>query len=56
MIQFKNYGEDWIDLVDILQHDQFRELKDVDVYTNPLINNQYIHMDWIYIARRLNYD
>ena len=42
MIQFKNYGEDWIDLVDILQHDQFRELKDVDVYTNPLINNQYI--------------
>jgi len=42
MIQFKNYGSDWIDLVDILQHDQFSELKDVDVYTNPLLNNQYI--------------
>ena len=42
MIQFKNYGSDWIDLVDILQHDQFSELKDVDVYTNPLFNNQYI--------------
>ena len=41
-IQFKNYGADWIDLVDILQHDQFKELKDVDVYTNPLENNQYI--------------
>ena len=42
MIQFKNNGSDWIDLVDILQHDQFSELKDVDVYTNPLENNQYI--------------
>lgn len=42
MVQFKNYDSDWIDLVDILQHDQFSELKDVDVYSNPLLNNQYI--------------
>ena len=41
-VQFKNYGNDWIDIIDILQHDQFKELKDVDVYTNPLENNQYI--------------
>ena len=42
MVQFKNYNTDWIDLVDILQHDEFKELKDVDVYTNPLQNNHYI--------------
>ena len=42
MIQFKNYGGEWTDLIDILQHDQFSELKDVDVYTHPLQNNQYI--------------
>jgi hypothetical protein len=41
-IQFKNYNTDWIDLVDIIRHDEFKELVDVDVYTNPLLNNQYI--------------
>jgi len=44
-VQFKNYDTDWIDLVDITKHDQFRELIDVDVYTNPLQNNQYIIYD-----------
>ncbi len=42
LVQFKNYNTDWIDLADITTHDQFRELIDVDVYTNPLQNNQYI--------------
>ena len=41
-IQFKNYNTGWIDLADITKHDQFSELIDVDVYTNPLKNNQYI--------------
>ena len=41
-IQFKNYDTGWIDLVDITKHDQFSELIDVDVLTNPLQNNQYI--------------
>jgi len=41
-VQFKDFGTDWIDLVDITNHDQFSELVDVDVYTNPLQNNQYI--------------
>ena len=41
-VQFKNYNTDWIDLFDITTHDEFRELVDVDVYTNPLLNNQYI--------------
>jgi len=41
-VQFKNYDTDWIDLVDITRHDEFKELVDVDVYTNPLMNNQYI--------------
>jgi hypothetical protein len=41
-VQFKNYNTDWIDLVDIVNHDQFSELIDVDVYSNPLQNNQYI--------------
>lgn len=41
-VQFKNEDTDWIDLVDITKHDQFRELIDVDVTTNPLLNNQYI--------------
>ena len=41
-VQFKNYNTDWIDLVDITTHDEFRELVDVDVYSNPLLNNQYI--------------
>ena len=41
-VQFKNYNTEWIDLVDIIYHDQFKELVDVDVHTNPLINNQYI--------------
>jgi hypothetical protein len=44
-VQFKNYNTDWIDLVDITTHDEFRELVDVDVYTNPLQNNQYIIYD-----------
>lgn len=44
-VQFKNYDTDWIDLVDITTHDQFSELVDVDVYTNPLQNNQYIIYD-----------
>jgi hypothetical protein len=41
-VQFKNYNTDWIDLADITKHDQFRELIDVDVYSNPLRDNQYI--------------
>ena len=41
-VQFRNYDTNWIDLVDITKHDQFSELVDVDVHTNPLINNQYI--------------
>ena len=41
-VQFKNYNTGWIDLVDITTHDQFSELIDVDVHTNPLLNNQYI--------------
>lgn len=41
-VQFRNYDTNWIDLVDITKHDQFTELVDVDVHTNPLINNQYI--------------
>jgi hypothetical protein len=41
-MQFKNFNTDWIDLADITKHDQFTELNDVDVYTNPLMNNQYI--------------
>jgi hypothetical protein len=41
-VQFKNFDTGWIDLVDITKHDQFKELIDVDVTTNPLKNNQYI--------------
>jgi len=41
-VQFKNADTNWIDLVDITRHDEFKELVDVDVYTNPLMNNQYI--------------
>ena len=41
-VQFKNYNTGWIDLADITTHDQFSELIDVDVFTNPLQNNQYI--------------
>ena len=41
-VQFKNYNTDWIDLEDITTHNEFRELIDVDVYSNPLLNNQYI--------------
>ena len=41
-VQFKNFDTDWIDLVDIINHDQFSELIDVDVVSNPLLNNQYI--------------
>ena len=41
-VQFKNYNTDWIDLYDVTKHDQFKELIDVDVYSNPLLNNQYI--------------
>ena len=41
-VQFKNYDTDWIDLFNVTTHDQFSELIDVDVHTNPLINNQYI--------------
>jgi len=42
-LQFKNYDTSWIDLVDIINHDEFKELVDVDVSTNPLLNNQYIN-------------
>lgn len=41
-MQFRNIDTDWLDMVDIFKHDQFAELIDVDVYTNPLQNNQYI--------------
>jgi hypothetical protein len=41
-VQFKNYDTGWIDLADITKHDQFKELIDVNVTTNPLTNNQYI--------------
>jgi hypothetical protein len=41
-VQFKNYDTDWIDLYNVTKHDQFSELIDVDVYSNPLRNNQYI--------------
>lgn len=41
-MQFRNADTSWIDLVDITKHDQFSELIDVDVYTNPLMDNQYI--------------
>jgi len=41
-VQFKNYNTDWIDLIDITTHDEFRELVDVDVTSNVLLNNQYI--------------
>ena len=41
-VQFKNYDTNWIDLVDIINHDEFKELVDVDVTTNPLLDNQYI--------------
>lgn len=41
-VQFRNDNTDWIDLVDITKHDEFRELVDVDVVSNPLLNNQYI--------------
>lgn len=41
-VQFRNEDTTWIDLVDITKHDQFRELVDVDVTSNPLLNNQYI--------------
>jgi hypothetical protein len=41
-MQFRNFNTGWIDLVDITKHDQFAELIDVDVHTNPLQNNQYI--------------
>ena len=41
-VQFKNYDTDWIDLYNVTKHDEFKELIDVDVYSNPLINNQYI--------------
>ena len=44
-VQFKNYDTDWIDLADITKHDQFKELIDVNVTTNSLINNQYITYD-----------
>ena len=41
-MQFKNYNTDWINLEDITKHDQFSELNDVNVSSNPLLNNQYI--------------
>jgi hypothetical protein len=41
-VQFKNEDTDWIDLSDITRHDEFQDLVDVDVYTNPLQNNQYV--------------
>ena len=41
-VQFRNENTNWIDLVDIIHYDEFRELVDVDVTTNTLLNNQYI--------------
>ena len=41
-MQFKNYNTDWIEFSDIVSNDKFTELVDVDIYTNPLINNQYV--------------
>ena len=41
-VQFKNYNTDWIDLADIAKINLFKDLLDVDVYTNTLLNNQYI--------------
>ena len=41
-VQFKNYDTGWLDLIDITNHDQFKELIDVDVQSNSLLNNQYI--------------
>ena len=41
-VQFKNYNTNWIDLVDITRHNEFKELHDIDVSSNPLLHNQYI--------------
>ena len=41
-VQFKNFDTNWIDMVDVSIVNQFSELTDVDVDTNPLLNNQYI--------------
>lgn len=42
IVQFKNFDTTWIDMVDVSKVNQFSELTDVDVDTNPLLNNQYI--------------
>jgi len=41
-VQFKNFDTNWIDMVDVSKINQFSELTDVDVNTNPLLNDQYI--------------
>jgi hypothetical protein len=44
-VQFKNNDTDWIELSSITTHDKFTELSDVDVYSNPLLDNQIITYD-----------
>jgi hypothetical protein len=44
-VQFKDNNTDWKDIADISGVNQFRNLLDVDVYTTPLQNNQYIIYD-----------
>jgi hypothetical protein len=41
-VQFKDNGGDWMDISGVSGINKFRELIDVDVYTTPLQNNQYI--------------
>jgi hypothetical protein len=41
-VQFKNESGSWINLSSIGGVNQFRDLLDVDVTTNPLLDNQYI--------------
>ena len=41
-VQFKNHNNGWVDLFDATKLNLFSELTDVNVHTNPLLNNQYI--------------
>jgi hypothetical protein len=41
-VQFKNHNSNWVDMFDAAKINLFRELTDVNVDTNPLLNNQYI--------------
>jgi len=41
-VQFKNYNSNWVDLLDSTKLNLFSELVDVNVKSNPLLNNQYI--------------